>query len=520
MYILDVALYLRKSRADEDAERRGEGETLAKHKTALLKLAKQLKLNIIRIREEIVSGETLVHRPEMLQLLKEVESGEYDAVVVMDIDRFGRGNMQEQGLILETFRSAKTKIITPRKTYDLMDEFDEEYSEFEAFMARKELKIITRRMQGGRKRAAEEGNFLGTRPPFGYLIDKLPDGRGRTLIPHPEQAEIVRQIFSWYTHEDPDQQKGGSKIASELERLKIPTYKGGSWSASSVLTILRNEVYIGRIQWGKVELKKSKDGSKQRTSRHRSRDEWVDVEGKHKPIIDNETFLKAKQRLSEHFHSPHQFDIDGKPRMTSALAGLVKCSECGMTMVYRSYTRQPSHFRCNTVGCPTRSSRYDAVEARIVEGLEIWLNDYKIKWGKRNHTTPQSEIKLKERAIISLQNELKELENQRGKLFDFLERGIYTEEVFMERSKDVSKRITVTSQEIENIQKNLELELTRQVARSKIIPIAESVVKSYYQTDNPMSRNALLKSVLNKVVYKKGPGQYKEQFELFLHPRL
>lgn len=161
---MDVALYLRKSRADEDAERRGEGETLAKHKTALLKLAKQLKLNIIRIREEIVSGETLVHRPEMLQLLKEVESGEYDAVLVMDIDRFGRGNMQEQGLILETFRSSKTKIITPRKTYDLMDEFDEEYSEFEAFMARKELKIITRRMQGGRKRTAEEGNFIGTRP--------------------------------------------------------------------------------------------------------------------------------------------------------------------------------------------------------------------------------------------------------------------------------------------------------------------------------------------------------------------
>ncbi|WP_341347074.1 recombinase family protein [Paenibacillus sp. FSL H3-0469] len=519
---MDVALYLRKSRADEDAERRGEGETLAKHKTALLKLAKQLKLNIVRIREEIVSGETLVHRPEMLQLLKEVESGEYDAVLVMDIDRFGRGNMQEQGLILETFRSAKTKIITPRKTYDLMDEFDEEYSEFEAFMARKELKIITRRMQGGRKRSAEEGNFLGTRPPFGYLIEILPYGQGRTLKPHPEQADILRQIFSWYTHEDPQQQMGAGKIASELRRLKIPTYKGGSWSASSVLTMLRNEVYIGRIQWGKKEQKKSKDGSKHRTSRRRSREEWVDVKGKHEPIIDEETFLKANQRLSEHHHIPHQSDIDGNPRVTSALAGLVKCSECGLTMVYRSYSysNQPAHFRCNTGGCPSRSSRYDLVEARIIEGLEIWLNEYKIKWGKRNQTVPQNELKLSERALTSLQNELRELENQRVKLFDFLERGVYSEEVFMERSQDISKRITVTSEEIGIIQKDLDLELTRKEARSKIIPIAESVVKSYYQTDNPMSRNALLKSVLNKVVYKKGPGQYKEQFELFLYPRL
>ncbi|WP_340458488.1 hypothetical protein [Paenibacillus graminis] len=62
--------------------------------------------------------------------------------------------------------------------------------------------------------------------------------------------------------------------------------------------------------------------------------------------------------------------------------------------------------------------------------------------------------------------------------------------------------------------------MIRKEARSKIIPTAESVGMMYCQTDNPMSRNTLMKSVLNKVVYKKGPGQYKEQFELFLHPRL
>lgn len=60
-----LAMYLRKSRADLEAESRGEGETLAKHKKALMRTAKQLGLNIVRIREEIVSGESLFHRPEM-----------------------------------------------------------------------------------------------------------------------------------------------------------------------------------------------------------------------------------------------------------------------------------------------------------------------------------------------------------------------------------------------------------------------------------------------------------------------
>jgi len=110
-----VAMYLRKSRADLEAEARGEGETLSRHKKILLTVAKQKGLNIVKIRQEIASGESLIHRPEMMELLKEVEAGLYDAVLCMDLDRLGRGNMREQGIIMETFQRSGTKIITPRK---------------------------------------------------------------------------------------------------------------------------------------------------------------------------------------------------------------------------------------------------------------------------------------------------------------------------------------------------------------------------------------------------------------------
>jgi len=82
----------------------------------------------------------------MLELLEEVEDCKYDSVLVMDIDRLGRGNMREQGLILETFKEYDIKIVTPNKTYDLDNEFHEECSEFEAFMAHRELKIIKKRL--------------------------------------------------------------------------------------------------------------------------------------------------------------------------------------------------------------------------------------------------------------------------------------------------------------------------------------------------------------------------------------
>jgi len=156
---MDVCIYLRKSRSEENMS---VEEVLSRHRTTLLAYAKKHKLNVLDIKEEVISGESITRRPKMLELLQEVEDNKYDAVLVMDIDRLGRGNMREQGLILETFKEYNTKIITPNKTYDLDNEFDEEYSEFEAFMARRELKIIRKRLLRGRMKSLEEGNYIAS----------------------------------------------------------------------------------------------------------------------------------------------------------------------------------------------------------------------------------------------------------------------------------------------------------------------------------------------------------------------
>lgn len=65
----DYALYLRKSRADLEAEAHGEGDTLARHEHILMELAKSRALPIGAIYREIVSGERIANRPVMQQLL-------------------------------------------------------------------------------------------------------------------------------------------------------------------------------------------------------------------------------------------------------------------------------------------------------------------------------------------------------------------------------------------------------------------------------------------------------------------
>ena len=131
----EYCIYLRKSRADLDAEAHGEGETLARHERILLELAKRDKLNVTEIYREIVSGDTIAARPVMQQLLQEVQAGRWAGVLVVEVERLARGETIDQGIVAQTFQYSETKIVTPLKTYDPTNEYDEEYFEFGLFMS-------------------------------------------------------------------------------------------------------------------------------------------------------------------------------------------------------------------------------------------------------------------------------------------------------------------------------------------------------------------------------------------------
>ena len=273
---MDGCIYLRKSRADEKSDSKNNLNTLLKHKETLLQYAQEHDLIIKKIYEEVVSGDKLSSRPKMKEMLSDIKKNLYDFVLVMDIDRLGRGNMQEQGLILNTFKITNTVIITPLKKYDLNNEFDEEYSEFEAFMARKELKLISRRMQRGRIKSISDGNYIFTYPPFGYNIKS--DSKKRFLIPDDETCDIVKFIFDEYISG-----LGGKKISEKLNLLNIKTSFGFDFTSSSVLNIIKNPIYCGYITW---------NGEKEK----------LKVKADHIPLISEEIFEKANIILSNKKH--------------------------------------------------------------------------------------------------------------------------------------------------------------------------------------------------------------------------
>lgn len=104
-------MYLRKSRADAEAEARGEGETLARHEHTLQELAKRRHLPIVKVYREIVSGDSIAARPQMQQLLQDLENNLYDGVLVMEVERLARGNTIDQGLLHKHSRNPIPKLL-------------------------------------------------------------------------------------------------------------------------------------------------------------------------------------------------------------------------------------------------------------------------------------------------------------------------------------------------------------------------------------------------------------------------
>ncbi len=509
---LTIDIYLRKSRADEELEKSlGHGETLARHRNILLKLSKERDYIIRNVFEELVSGEELFFRPAMIELLKDVESGNVDGVLVMEVQRLGRGDMEEQGIILKAFKNSNTLIITPQKTYDLNNEIDEEYGEFEAFMSRKEYKMIKKRLQGGRIASVNEGNYIATRPPYGYDILRI-NKKNRTLKPNPEQEQVVQMIFDWYVNKN----MGTGLIANELERMCIKSYTGKSkWDKSHLVNVLKNPVYIGKIVWKKKCIRKSKEPGKKKDTYTRPQEEWIVSDGKHPAIIEDNLYYKAQEILAGKYHVPYQI-VNG---VTNPLAGIIICDICGSKMVKRPVGSKPPRIMC-IKNCGQKSNFFKPVEDLLLTELEEYYSFLILEANTTKKNSENVELTLLEKSIVNLDNELKILEQQRLKTYDLLEQGIYDLSVFTERSNTIQMKINSIVDLIVNSKNQLDQLRSDKTPKQEFIFQLRSVLDAYHKIDNAKDKNILLKSVLSKVTYNKKAEAGVDEFAINIYPKL
>ena len=521
----NYAAYLRKSRADLEAERRGEGETLARHESALRELAARLGLNLAAVYREIVSGETIAARPVMRKLLAETEAGAWDGVLVMEVERLARGDTIDQGVVAEAFRLSGTKIITPSKTYDPANEADEEYFEFGLFMSRREYKAINRRLQRGRAASVREGKYVGSAPPYGYARRKLPDEKGYILIPNPDEAPAVRLMFALYAHGEGAERPGIAEITRRLNALRIPTRRGGAWSAGTVREILRNPVYMGKLRWNWRTVRKRREAGHTTLSRPRSGEKLILAAGRHEALVSAETFEAARERMTGR-RTP---STRGNRALRNPLAGLVICGECGRRMQRRPFKEGAAALICPNPACGNAGAELATVEARIIAALRPWLDGWRIAEARNADFREESALRDMERqAAERLEREISALEAQRDNLRNLLERGLYDAETFLERERIIGERLERAKRDRAALnaaapEPDGMRDTGESVKETERAAPESGRILDFYEALTPEGRNGVLKAVLERAVYRKGADCRRirpDGFTLNLFPKL
>lgn len=498
-YKTSVAVYLRKSRSDPDDE--SMEDTLSRHTDSIMQMSRKAELNIVKIYREIVSGSTLFARPEMLNLLQDIEAGKYTAVACMDIDRLGRSSQKDTGIILETFKDNNIVIITPAKIYDLNDDYDEQSVEMQSFLARQEYKSITRRLRRGTMKSCEYGYHVSD-VPFGYervYVDKHP-----TLKPIPEQAEAVKMIFDMYVN----QHFGSYTIANKLNAMRIKPRKGDVFSRTTVQFILHNPVYTGKIVWNKYKHIRKKTVYDKHKTVQNPQSEWIVAKGIHTAIIPCELFDEAQEIIKKRSHPPA---FTGE--LKNVFAGLVYCSNCGTAIQRQHNSKQGIQPRliCPNKGC-TSGVPLSAVEDYVINILKNVLSDCTSDIKRRADNKANSQKNAYQVSVRQAERSIKAIESQRNKLYDLLEQGIYDTDTFMQRNDILEKKRSDAENELEKYTALLS-DMQDKSDTENMIPVM-SRLWGGYNTLSPAEKNQFYKTLIARISYKRSHEQRNHTFDL------
>lgn len=244
------------------------------------------------------------------------------------------------------------------------------------------------------------------------------------------------------------------------------------------------------------------------------------VDGLHPPIISTETFNRAQEIM----RSDRPVPVQHSNTVQNPLAGIIVCGMCGRKMVRRPYQRTEPYLICAAQSCTNVSAPLELVEKRLLASLSQWLWKYRLE---HDTTAPQTHAQTDTLAAIakSASDRLAALEAQADKLYDLLEQGVYTPEIFAARSRNLAERIDAAQKAQAQAQAELQKAAKAAQITASLIPKIESLLEGYNALPSAAAKNAALKEILDKVVYTRDPStrrspQTYDSFNLVLFPHL
>lgn len=451
---------------------------------------------------EVGSGESLDSRPEILRLLKAIESPSIKAVMVVDVQRLSRGDLEDAGRLIKILRYTNTYVITPYKTYDLRDEYDRDAFERELKRGNEYLEYFKKIQARGRLASVKEGNYVGSTAPYGFDRTTITEGKKtcHTLKERKDQADIVRMIFNWYCNED----IGVTAICRRLEDLGAKTKTGcTTWKPSIIFSILENVHYIGCVRWNWRKTIKIIEDQEIRKLRPKAKvDEYLIFEGKHDGIVSEELFNKAKEIRGKRHRTRRDLTLK------NPFSGIMYC-KCGSKIGYNTYRKNgieyaPAKLVCNNqYHCKNGSAVFDEVYKDVCHSIKLCIEDFEVRIG--NDT--DDSFKLHKDLVIRLETKLKELDKKELEQWE----SQYDPDPAMRLPQVIFKRLNEKLlKEKDEIQKAL---AKAKGSMPKPIDYNEELLKftdALNALENPnvdaKTKNQYLRNIIERIEYERPPA--------------
>lgn len=496
----EILVYLRKSRTDDPAL--SVEEVLAKHEAILDEWAmKNLGAPIPEENKyrEVVSGETIADRPEVQKILKRIESPKIKAVLIVEVQRLSRGDLEDAGRLIKLLRYTNTYVITPPKTYDITDEYDRDSFERELKRGNEYLEYQKKIMGRGRLLSVSQGNFLGNTAPYGYNKIWITEGKRKcpTLAINEEEAEVVRMIFDLYVNKD----MGRINICHHLDKLGIKPPKGEHWSTPSIRDMLINVHYLGKVKWNWRQTVTVVEDSEIIKVRPRQKmSDCLIYEGKHEAIISEELFNAAQEKQGKSART--------KPttKLSNPLAGLIYC-QCGRAMILRRHRTKSGEERCadrlvcgDQVHCGTSSCLYDELENTVIDILTKCIADFKIQLKNENGST----VKAHEKLIKNLEKKYSDLEAKELAQWEAQANPDPSQRmpaaIFQKLNEKLLKEKADVAEALAHARETMP---TPSVYKERIVRFSEALEALKDSTKSAQEKNRLLKACITRITYSR-----------------
>ncbi len=290
-------------------------------------------------------------RPDFKNMIEAVENGLINCVIVKDYSRFGRDYIDVGYYIEKYFPDKNVRFISVSDNHDSLNGETQDDLKMPIMNMFNDLQSreTSKKVRSGLKARKEQGKFIGAFAPYGYLKS---DSDINKLVVDENVAHIVKQIFNWRA-------EGYSTYAinTKLNEMKVPTpttyknsigininpvnVKGNKvvfWNETTVRKILCNEAYIGNI----VQNKSTTKNHRTKKKINLAESSWIKVEDTHEPIIDIETWDKVQSMATKRTR------VSSKSGRLNVFSGVIKCADCGRTMVKKTNGKGYNSFTCTT----------------------------------------------------------------------------------------------------------------------------------------------------------------------------